>query len=221
MASKKDIVNFALSHIGHTPIKDSDSTSPAAIQGDLWLEQSKKELLIAYPWTFATKRTRLREKELDIFEARAFLDDWIFAYQVPEEVLFMQYMVDPSTVNQVYQVTSTPFTIERNPSNNPGESTRLILCNIAEAVGVYTVNIDDFSMLPAHFIQPLSVLLASHIVYPLTADNKLRNDLFNLYNNTLISYTAQDANQVKSKLPQESETIRVRESDYFNYGTIY
>ena len=221
MATQLQTVNFALSHLGHAPINNLTEATPGAVQGNLWLEQARQELLIAYPWIFATRRFRLREKELNQFERRQFIDDWLYAYLFPEECLFVQYIIEPSRTSQVYHITDTPFTIEQNPSLIPNETNRIILTNVTQAVAIYTTDIDDFTMLPPHFIQPLSILLASYIAFPLTSNLQLKQQISGLYQSTLINYTAQDANQIKGKLPQESEIIRSRESDYLNYGGLY
>ena len=221
MASKLNVINFALSHLGQAPISSLTGNSAGAVQGNLWIEQAREELLVAYPWIFATGRKRLKEKELNVFERQQFLNEWFYYYLLPDEALFVQYIVDQDTANQVYQVTDNPFTIELNPSNVPNEPRKVMLTNVAEAVAVYTRDINDYSAMPPYFIQPLSMLLASYIAYPLTSDINMRKELYSTFIGTLGTYTSQDANQQKNKRPQESETVRSRWSSYIDYGNPY
>lgn len=221
MANKLNVINFALSHLGQPPIASLAVKSAGAVQGNLWIEQAREELLVTYPWVFATKRRRLQEKTLNQFERRQYLNEWFYYYLLPEEALFVQYLVDQDTANQVYMVTDNAFTIERNPSNLPNEPEKIVLTNVAEAVAVYTLDITDYSILPPYFVQPLSLLLASYIAFPLTSDISMKGQMLNTFNSSLSNYTAQDANQQKNKRPQESEVIRSRWSSYIDYGNPY
>ena len=220
MATKLDIINFALSHLGNAPVTSLTSNGSSVVQGNLWIDQSRQELLLAYPWIFATKRARLNEKTLNAFLRRQYLSDWLYAFNYPSDCLFMQYLISPSTTNEAYQKTELPFTIEQNPLELPGENERIILTNETEIAAVYTLDFDVYAQLPPHFVQPLSILLASHMAFPLTSSIEMKNALTRMYLQSLITYTAQDANQIKNKQPQESEIIRARESDYYSYGTL-
>ena len=221
MATKLEVINFALSHLGQPPISSLTSGAAGAVQGNLWAEQARQEVLVAYPWIFATKRSRLRPKVLNQFERNQYLDEWFYSYMFPTDCLFIQYLVNPNTANQVFQATDTPFAVERNPSNVPNESERIVLANVQRVSAVYTFDMLDYEMMPPYFIQPMSKLLSAHMAYSVTSDLNLKNRMANEYLTTLISYTAQDANQHKNKRPQESEIIQSRESGLYDYGTPY
>lgn len=211
---------MSLSHLGvpavsDTILDDEDSTNPSRVQSNLWIEQARDEVLSAYPWTFATIRQFLDKKTFYSVSEDAFLNDWLYAFQYPEYCIQIQYITDVSTSSTTKKITSTPFTVEQNPDLVTTESERILLCNLPDAVAIFTTNNFDWEDLPPHFIQPFTVLLGSYLAYPLTKDLELKAQLGRLYGNTLSYYTAQDANQVVSKDPQESVAIQAREGYHY------
>ena len=215
MATRNQIINMSLSHLGIPPVSDTvldddTTTNPAAVQGILWIEQTRDEVLSAYPWTFATIRMFMNEKMFYSVSKDAFLNDWLYAFEYPDYCIQMQYITDKVTSSTTRKITSTPFSVEQNPDLVSTESERIVLCNLPEAVAVFTTNNFEWEDLPPHFIQPLTVLLGSYMSYSLTKDLELKAQLGRLYVNTLNYYTSQDANQVVSKDPQESITIQAR-----------
>ena len=215
MATKAQIINFAGSHISQkmlaeVTIDSGTSNEPLARQGNLWIDQARDEVLSAYPWTFASLRKRLIPKTFTTTEAPGYSADWTNSYFYPCNCIQMQYLVDPATASTFELVTNTPYAVEANPSSATTEERRLILCNVLNATAVYTTNDLDYPDLPPHFIEPLALLLATKIAFPITNDLELKAALTRLYGISLQAYTAQDANQVHTKLPQESEAIRVR-----------
>lgn len=215
MATKNQIINFALSHIGSKQYTDAELNSatnntPAVRQGRLWVDQARDEVLSAYPWTFATVRKALVAKVFTSVQSPSYESDWTNAYQYPCDCIQMQYIVDPTIVSPTELITNTPYAIEANPDSAPTEERRLLLCNVADATAVYTTNGLEYEDIPPHFVQPLSILLASHIAFAVTSDLELKASLIRLYASSLGSYTSQDANQIQNKQPQESEAIRAR-----------
>ena len=230
MASKADIINFAFSHLGsqlytagqiNAGVSDAlpqgTSMVPAIRQANLWYDQSKNEALSAYPWTFATVRKALIPKTLTSAQSPSYDGDWSDVYFYPCDCIQMQYLVDESVVSPSELITNVPYAVEANPDYEAGssEESRLILCNVAEPNGsaVFTTSAILDTELPAHFVQPLSILLAANISFAVTSDLELKASLIRLYAASLASYTAQDANQIHNKMPQESQAIRAR------YGT--
>ena len=231
MAARWEIINFALSHLGSKlytqmqidqgvvagSLPQGSSQVPAIRQANLWYNQSKNEVLSAYPWTFATVRKALTPKTLNSTQAPSYDGDWSDVYFYPCDCIQMQYLVDESVVSPTELITNVPYAVEANPDYPTAstEESRLILCNVAEpnASAVFTTsNIADPD-LPAHFVQPLSILLAANISFAVTSDLELKASLIRLYAGSLAAYTAQDANQIHNKMPQESQAIRAR------YGT--
>ena len=228
MATKSEIINFAFSHLGSKLYTDAQITQgvtssltfgtsqvPAIRQANLWYEQSKNEVLSAYPWTFATVRKALIPKTLTSSQEDSYLGDWSNHYFYPCDCIQMQYLIDENVVSPSELITNVPYAVEANPDYTSvgSEESRLLLCNVAEASAVFTTNDIDDDQLPAHFVQPLSLLIAANISFSVTSDLELKASMVRLYAGSLASYTAQDANQIHNKMPQESEAIRAR------YGT--
>ena len=229
MASRSDIINFAFSHLGSKLYTEAQiemgwpanpygsSQVPAIRQANLWYNQSRDEVLSAYPWTFATRRKALVPKTLTSAQEPSYLGDWSDAYFYPCDCIQMQYLVDETVVSPTELITNIPYAVEANPDYTTvgSEESRLLLCNIAEPNGsaVFTTSDIEDTVLPSHFVQPMSILLAANIAFSVTSDLELKASLIRLYAASLASYTAQDANQIHNKMPQESQAIRAR------YGT--
>ena len=228
MAERWEIINFAFSHLGSklytqaqieqgvgdaTPL--GNSQVPAIRQANLWFQQSKNEVLSAYPWTFATDRKVLVPKTLTSTQEPSYEGDWSNHYFYPCNCIQMQYLIDPLVVSPSELITNVPYAVECNPDYTPegSEEARLLLCNIADASAVFTTNAIPDNQLPAHFVQPMSILLAANISFAVTSDLELKASMIRLYAGSLASYTSQDANQIHNKMPQESQAIRAR------YGT--
>ena len=225
MASKSEIINFAFSHLGSKLYTDAQITQgvtatlthgtsqvPAIRQANLWYTQSKNEVLSAYPWTFATVRKALIPKTLTSSQEPSYEGDWANHYFYPCDCIQMQYLIDESVVSPSELITNVPYAVEANPDYTDGgtEESRLLLCNVGDASAVFTTSdiLDD--QLPAHFVQPLSILLAANISFSVSSDLELKASLLRLYASSLSAYTAQDANQIHNKMPQESQAIRAR-----------
>ncbi len=87
--SVEQIVNLALSHIGHTIFVDSlatEQTSEAEL-ANLLYEPTRDFVLEDFPWPEATKYITLGlvEEEPN--------DDWLFSYRYPSDCLFVRRVV--------------------------------------------------------------------------------------------------------------------------------
>ena len=229
--ARSKIINYAFTHLGskvyplaqiemgvddNTP--QGTSNIPAIRQANLWYDQTRDEVLSAYPWTFATKRDALAPANIPLTSEANYTGDWSNRYHYPRGAVQIQYLVDETRTSTAERITNEPYAIEESPfaTDDGITDTRLILCNIAAPTAVYTTREIPEERLPAHFIQPMSILLAANISLSMVDprdpsggwDTKTR--LVRLYAITLENYAAQDANQIHNKQPQDSEAIRAR-----------
>ena len=225
MASKPDIINFALSHLGSRFYTDSQimqgatpanpvgtSGIPGIRQAHLWYDQTKEEVLSAYPWTFATVRKALIPKTLTSAQEPSYTGDWSEIYFYPCNCVQMQYLVDERLDSPSELITNIPYAVEANP-DYPAASTEedsLLLCNIPtpNASAVFTTNDITDERLPARFVQPFSLLLAANIAAAVTESLEAKAAMIRAYMSAFSYYTAQDSQQLHSKDPVESEPTR-------------
>lgn len=212
MATQLELANMALSHIGSQSIANISPSSqePGAKQANLWMATARDFVLRAYPWTFATLRKRLIPKVIPTVDSPAYSPDWTNYYFYPCECVMMQYIVSPELSSTVELITNTPFAVEKNPSADTNEERQLLLCNVENASAVFTSNDLAWEDLPANFIEPFTILLASYMAFPVTNDLGSRDMLKRLYDKVMPEAAATDARQVQSKIPQESSAIRGR-----------
>ena len=225
MATKEQIIKFAGSQLGYSRVLadnqlSTESREPLAKQGNLWIDQARDELLSYYPWTFATRRQALISKVFNSVEEVAYESSWTNYYQFPPDCLIIQYIADPAfgTVGADIQEYRRPYSVEINPSAVSTEERRIVLCNFPDAIAIYTTNCIAYEDLPAFFVEPLSILLATKIVMPIarldenpsTAPLELKAALTRLFSQSISYYTSQDANQDTNRFPRDSETILAR-----------
>ena len=224
MATKAQIIKFAGSHLGYKVLSDSQivshSRDPLALQGLLWIDHARDQLLTTYPWVFATVRKRLVEKTFDPVETPSYDADWQFAYHYPDQCVQIQYVYDPAFASEITKERSTPYSVEYNPSIKTGESRQLILTNASNASAIFTTNCIEYEHLPPHFVEPLSLLLASKVAFTITQSPDLKIQLTNMYISTLRSFHNQDASQQHDKEPKLPEALLAREGLSGTIGTL-
>ena len=204
MASEVDVANLALSFVGVTAgINALTDDSAQAYQCNLWIDQSREILLRAHNWTFSTKRAALTSISYDSDDSVLFQTSFSHRYQYPTDALKIQYVTAPEGSSTV----AYPFSVENSPVV---DNRRIVLCNIEDAVGVYTVDHDDYTTMPSIFIQPLSVLLAANIAYGLTGMMEKTQELNQMYLTTLQMYTSQDASEGTTNRLPEADWIQQR-----------
>jgi hypothetical protein len=198
MASKVDICNIALSHVGAYRIQSITETTKEAKECNNFYEIALNAVLEDHDWSFARKRLVL-----------ALLTDtysgWSYAYQYPTDCVCPRYIVD---VNGTY--TGTSYDVESDQYVAVGRvsfeiasdstlSNRLILTDKADAELVYTAKVTDTNMFTFKFIEAFAIKLASYLAQPLKGDIQLRQSIFALY--SLLSFDAKgtDANSENTK----------------------
>lgn len=177
MPSITDICNIALSHVGKPTINDPDDQSEEARQCKLHYGPTKDSLLQSYPWRFATKVQALGQVTND-WSSR-----WEYAYQRPTDCLKIIRIIPESDIDDA----RFPTTYEVRASG--------IYCGISPVTLEFICRLDDPSKFSPLFVEALSWALAAKIVTPLTRDQSLRKDAYQLAANSAGSAMAADANE--------------------------
>lgn len=184
MASKVDIWNLALSHIGHVAsVTDPDETSAVANHCRRFYPIALGVALERNDWSFARRRVQLAEVTNPV-------DHWNFAYARPnlcvkERMVFMPQATDDNKAQ--------PFVVESNDSGDI-----ILLTNIEDAILRYTTLVDDTNKFSYLFVLTLSYDLASMLVGPIPKDVRLKKAMAEWAAITASEAAAEDANAAKS-----------------------
>lgn len=160
MASKVDIWNTALSHIGHKAnIADPDETSAEANHCRRYYPIAVNVALERHAWSFATRRVQLAVVANPV-------EHWMFAYSRPNLCIKERAVLPPQCTDDKHE---QPFAVE---SNEDGDI--LILTNMENAVLKYTTVVEDTNKFSPLFVLAVSYDLASLLVGPIPKDVRLK-----------------------------------------------
>lgn len=151
MLSKAAICNMALSHLGVSDqITDVDTeSSKEALACRLFYDQSRDEVLRAFPWPFATIIEDLALVEEDPN------DEWGYSYRYPATCLKVRRIL--SGARNDTQASKVPYRIARDDTG------RVIFTDKEDAQVEYTQQVTAEEEFDVDFGNALSYLLASKI----------------------------------------------------------
>lgn len=163
MASKVDIFNLALSHIGHrATISDPDEVSAEANHCRRFYGIALPVALERYAWSFATRRASLAEVTNPV-------DHWAYAYALPNLCIAPRAVLLPESTDDTKE---QPYAVE---SADDGSS--ILYCNVEDAVLRYTTLVTDTNKFTPYFVLAISYDLASMLVGPIPKDIKLKSEM--------------------------------------------
>ena len=205
MASKTDICNLGLNHLGvGKEIANVDTeASEEAIACRRVYPIALGKILRDYDWPFATKIAALGLVTDSEDEAHPY-EEWDCAYQYPSDCLKFRRIL--SGTRRDSRATRVPHRIVN------GSSVMLILTDSAEAYGEYTVNVSDTEMYPNDFIVGLSLLVASMIAPRVTGGDpfKLGERAAEMYKSAIGAAKSNAADEEQPDLEPDSEFISTR-----------
>jgi len=180
MTSVVSLCNIALGHIGKPTISDLMEASEEARQCNLHYALTRDTMLQGYPWLFA-KKTIVLAQVTNVWEER-----WGYSYTRPSDCLKVRRIVPE---------------IDRDEETHPiaysvGEG--LIFCDSSPAKLEYTKRFEDAAKFPPLFQEALTWALASKVCMPLTKDQSLRKDCYQLSGQSLGAAQMADANEEMS-----------------------
>lgn len=202
MASKIQIWNMALAHLGHgKQVASADERSPEALACKLFWEQVVDEVLGDYPWTFTRKVEALAL--VDTFTAET--AEWTYSYRVPSDCLSIRRIL--SGVRKDTNDSVVSFVTGQDDQGD------LIFTDAEDAEAEYTARIEDASKFPAKFAQALALLLAVYVSPRITSGDRsgLREQAAQLYAGTLAKAQSNDSAKGRPDPEPDSEYIRGRE----------
>lgn len=216
VASQQSIYNMALGHISVAPVSDINENSNAASVLNSFWDACVRETLRAAPWDFNTVYVTLAQSA-----TYKIITNWAYAYQYPSNCVRVWKIMSPitgaaivGTFPGIYPNTSVSswngfnmrpakFKVRYDPVNNG----KVILCNVAQAIGEYSVPITDVTQFDDMFIRALSLRLAAYACTPLINDDTKAAGLMKL---------AQDsASEAMRMNAEEGDTDKNDESSSF------
>jgi hypothetical protein len=169
MASKIDVFNMALGHIGvSSTVADELERSPERIACTRYWDTCRDALLSykSMQWGFATAR-----------EALADIGDpppgWAFRYRYPNGCVNAIGIIGVTGRTELFH-TTPKFIVQYETDG------RAILADTEGAVLLYTKRVVEVERWPASFVEAAAARLASMIVMPLKNDASMRNNLLQL-----------------------------------------
>lgn len=190
MASVEDIANIVLRTVGYPrPISDLyDGTLAARVILDIYAE-TRDEVLQSADWSFA-----FREASLTAASAGTPLSPWGQEYLYPSDCVRVRYVkpaggrsLDPQPV--LWQIANETRV---NPA------VRVILCDVASAVVVYTGRVTDPSTWELSFTRTLIARLARRAAPRLVGDPNLGRGVMDMSAEEI-----QEAAEVSDALPPD------------------
>lgn len=216
VASQQSIYNMALGHISVGPVSDINENSNAANTLNTFWDACVRETLRAAPWDFNTVYVTLAQSA-----TYQIITNWAYAYQYPSNSVRVWKILSPitgaaivGTFPGIYPNTSVSscsgfnlraakFKVRYDPVNND----KVILCNVAQAIGEYSVPIADVTQFDDVFVRALSLRLAAYACTPLINDDAKAAGLMKL---------AQDsASEAMRMNDEEGDTDRNDETSAF------
>lgn len=160
MASKVDIFNTALAHIGHKAnISDPDEASAEANHCRRFYPIALRAALERYAWSFATRRAALVEVTNPV-------DHWMFAYALPNQCIKPRAVLRPESTDDTDE---QPYAVE-----SASDGSAILYTNMEDAVLKYTALVEDTIRFTPLFVIALSYDLAAMLVGPIPKDPKIK-----------------------------------------------
>lgn len=193
MTSKVDICNLALANIGADYIQSLSEDSREAKECNRFYDLTRRMLLQASHWTFASKRQGLAELTND-WEER-----YGYKYSLPSDMIKLRRVIPAA--DPLYDRASVPYEIK-------GQS---LYCDISPCSVEYTYELDDSTQFPYLFIQALARQLSAQIAMPITRDNTILKNAIDLADMAVRKAIEADANQETHRPDYQAEWINARD----------
>lgn len=196
MASDTQIARTALAHLGDNyEIDDLAESSVEAEQVNLVFEDTREELLREHPWGFAT--AYVSPAPLSSLAPGS----WAYAYAYPTDAVKIRRISNPLGDMR----KPLPFEVA-----SLDDGSRVILCNEAEPVFVYTRNVTNPNRMDALFRSAFSYRLAERLAIPLTGSRELMGDMKRLADMKVASAEEESSSEQVGNEPTDADWILAR-----------
>lgn len=154
------LFNQVLARIGEKRITSADDTGDSAQVLRDEYPQALDQILAVYPWTCATRRKALAQKEGDN------LTDYAYMFQIPADCVTVQALIDGDSK----EILPYDCIIE-------GDT---LYCNTENLVIRYTKRIEFYEM-DSLLVEAFVLLLAHKVAWRITQSVDIENDMYGRY----------------------------------------
>ena len=200
MASKTEIANMAISHLGiGATITNLDSdTSQEAQACRVFYETAKKATLKGHDWSFAWK-----EATLNLVEENP-VEEWSYSYRYPSDAVSIRRIVSGFQCDTLDTVV--PYTISSDSSG------KLIYTDREEAKVQYTIDANNVDLYTPRFTLALSFQLAYYIAPRITGGDpfKAKADMLAQYKMEIGEAAENNMNEERRGRRPDSEFVSTR-----------
>ena len=195
MATRLDIANGALAHVGETPIVSFEDKTKAAKVVKNRYEATRKEVLRRHPWKSVFARKRLSP----LTSKPAF--GQLFEYEYPADALRIWFVVlmsrrGTAVINGSQPVLPPPSTIEVLVEDKTWAQVGSKILSQHGDIGVaYIRDEKNTQIYDPLLVSTIELKLAFNICYVLTQDRDLKKDLFTFFGEALAKAKSVDAKQ--------------------------
>lgn len=156
MASKIQIYNLALSHIGMRKLFDTTTQNPSLEACELHYPTALEDTYAEHSWSFATVKSKFAQVSADVV-------GWEYVYAYPPKAAVVNYVFSAANVKfkaeQDFEIVFLP------------ESNKKVVCsNEPEAYQEYVHMVEDTTLFSPKFVLATSFKLAALIAPSLIAD---------------------------------------------------
>lgn len=193
------IANFAIARIagGRIEAFDPPEDSTESHQVNLWFHHCRRLTLELFDWPFARKRLAVAEDSNDPPDGV-----WAYRYQYPADAISVRYIENPAG----RAADPVPMKIELPQSSE----VKTILCDVADAVVVYTANITSPALMPSSFADAFSLVLADKLSSVISGDARLKEEVRKEVERMMARATALASNSEKQHKPRDASWIEDR-----------
>lgn len=199
MATKTEICNMALGHLGHAKeIATIDDNTNEARACKAFYDTALNETLRAFSWPFATRYVALSLVEEDPN------DEWTFSYTYPVNCLKILRIVS-GTVNET-ESTRVAYKVIG------ADSGRLILVNAEDPSIEYVHRDTNPAIYPDDFVMALAYRLAFYIGPRVVGREwaKMQQNIISLYNMAIRQAAVHSSSEQQIEQAPEAEMTRAR-----------
>ena len=189
--SEVEIWNLALTRMGHKPVGHPEEISNEARLCRVLYPQARDMMLRGFDWSFARE-----VKALAKLDDAEIIDNWRFAYALPQDSMAIRRIVDPNVIPSLstsvfpfharhFQHTIPPFELGflNDGEPIPFELTRTndrsamkLLCDLDEAKARYTIQELDVGFFDPLFGEAISWELQANLTRAISKSDQKERD---------------------------------------------
>jgi len=168
MASKTEIINLALTHLGAKVISSITESTEVARRAAVVYDPARDECLRSCDWAFATQIVALAEI------ANETVTGWDYLYAYPSNCLRVRKVINSAT-----SLTEEPPKFRELLS--PTTSAKALASDLESASAEFTYKVTDTTLYDSAFVSAFSYLLAAKLAQTLTGNTQLAGQMMNIY----------------------------------------